>query len=242
MQVNFKSDIGKIRQSNQDACNGGLFSDGCAWVVVCDGMGGHNAGDIASQSCVDMISNLITQRYNSYINDEEIIEIMKDIAVATNEYIYNMQLQDERLRGMGTTLEFVIARANKMYIVHAGDSRIYKLNNDEIMQITTDHSWVQQMVDLGYLTLEQARKHPNRNCITRAIGISENIEIDSMISEYSEKDLILICTDGLSNYFGSNELMQKVYENIQEDTIGKLIEDAKNMGGSDNITVAIISP
>ena len=172
MEVFSKSDIGLVRNQNQDDCRFGVISPSCVWAVVCDGMGGANGGNIASATAVDYISTKITDLYKDDMTKEQIGELMAEIVVNTNMKVFEMSMKDPELTGMGTTCEFVFVKDTTVHVVHVGDSRTYAIRGGKIKQLTEDHSVVQEMVRRGELTYEQAQNHPNKNFITRALGIN----------------------------------------------------------------------
>ena len=145
------------------------------------------------------------------------------------------------LEGMGTTVVLVIAKEGRLHVVHAGDSRAYLCTSDSIRQITTDHSIVQELVEAGQITREEARIHPNRNLITRALGTEPVLRTDYNIVDFRNDSKVIICTDGMSNYFSDDSLLEFIRNNNCSELTQRLIEKSKELGGSDNITVAVIS-
>lgn len=241
MKVYSGSDIGLKRNSNQDYCKTGTFPDGTVFAVVCDGMGGANGGCTASRVAVETIVGSINNGYDSSLKPEEIKSLIEFAVQKANTAVYDMATNDESLYGMGTTVVCAIIKDKHLHIVHAGDSRAYLYRNDDIRQLTTDHSMVQEMVSAGQLTPEQARKHPQRNYITRALGIEPELRTDYTTTVFDENSLLIICTDGLSNYVSKESLLYFIRNNSGEELTEKLIESAKELGGSDNITVALIA-
>lgn len=241
MQVCSKTDIGLMRKSNQDYCRTGLLDDGTVWAIVCDGMGGANGGSTASRIATDTIAEQIAELYKDekYRND---IEKLASTAIATaNQRVYDISQKVYSLYGMGTTVVTVIVKDNTVHIVHAGDSRAYIYENGSVRQITKDHSMVQELVDMGQITPEQARNHPNKNIITRALGTKPNLKTDyNYYTGFSKGNVLIVCTDGLSNYMTDDSLAEFVRKYQGNDLADKLVENAKSMGGSDNITVVII--
>ncbi len=240
MEVYSKSDIGLVRTSNQDDCRFGVFSPSCAWAVVCDGMGGANGGNIASAAAVDLISEQITQLYDEKLSKEQLVTLLTDIVQRANTKVFDMAMNDPSLEGMGTTCEFVFIKDRTIHVVHIGDSRTYSIRGGKIKQLTEDHSVVQEMVRRGEITPEEAMKHPNKNIITRALGIRPEVCIDYIEANFSYGDVILICTDGLTNCVNSGDIVKIVHENRGEDMTNKLVDKAKEGGGTDNITVTVV--
>ena len=241
MRVYSGSDIGLVRDSNQDYCKTGVFPDNAVWAVVCDGMGGANGGCTASSVATETISQQLTEGYHPDMTSEQLRELMQTAVREANAKVYQMSMDNFTLRGMGTTVVCVVAGSGKIHIVHAGDSRAYLYRNGQIVRLTTDHSMVQALVQAGQITDEQARKHPNRNIITRALGVEAVLMTDYTMEDFQAGSQLIICTDGLSGYFSDEELCSLVQDTGGEELIEKLIRAAKSKGGSDNITVAVIA-
>lgn len=241
MKLYSQSDIGLIRNSNQDYCLTGYFSDGAAWAIVCDGMGGANGGSTASHVATESIAETLTTGYREDMTGHEICDLMKLAVDCANKAVYEMSMHVAGLEGMGTTVVCVVAKDDRLHVVHAGDSRAYLFAGDSIRQITTDHSIVQELVTAGQLTKEEARTHPNRNLITRALGTEPKLMTDYNTVEFKDGAKVIVCTDGMSNYITDESLLDFIRSNDCEKLTEKLIEKAKELGGSDNITVAIIS-
>ncbi len=225
MEVFSKSDIGLVRTQNQDDFRFGVISPSCVWAVVCDGMGGANGGNIASATAV---------------TKDQIGELMAEIVMEANKAVFELQSKDPELAGMGTTCEFVFVKDTTVHVVHVGDSRTYAIRGGKIKQLTEDHSVVQEMVRRGELTYEQAQHHPNKNFITRALGIKESLRLDYIVANFIYGDVLLICTDGLSNHVTTGDIVKICHENRGDSLINKLVDCAKADGGSDNITVTVI--
>jgi len=240
LKVYTKSDIGLVRSSNQDAYNDGILPDQSAWVVVCDGMGGANGGAVASSVAVKKISEHMVSNYKQGLSDSMIKELILSSIVNANMEVHNMASSDTELSGMGTTVVVALISNGMAHIAHAGDSRAYLITPDEIRQLTTDHSMVQEMVNNGDLTEQQARQHPQKNIITRALGVENSIEIDYCEIPFLQGSKLLICTDGLTNYVEAEQIFQLSRKVDGGALTEQLIELAKNSGGGDNITVAIV--
>ena len=208
--------------------------------VVCDGMGGANGGNIASATAVDYISTKITDLYKDDMTKEQIGELMAEIVVNANMKVFEMSMKDPELTGMGTTCEFVFVKDTTVHVVHVGDSRTYAIRGGKIKQLTEDHSVVQEMVRRGELTYEQAQNHPNKNFITRALGIKPSVRLDYIEANFIYGDVLLICTDGLSNCVTTGDMVKICHENRGEGLITKLVDKVKDGGGSDNITATVI--
>ena len=240
MEVFSKSDIGLVRKENQDSSAYTVISSDTAWAVICDGMGGARGGKTASSSAVEYICEYISGKYSDGLDDEALTELLVSSVEGANLHLYKMAMEDEELAGMGTTCDLVFVRKGVAHVVHVGDSRTYSIRGGKILQITEDHSLVQEMVNRGELTAEQAMRHPNKNLITRALGVTHEVHIDYIEAEFSKGDTILICSDGLSNFVSRAEIVRTVQDNRGELLIDTLIEIAKRHGGHDNITATVI--
>lgn len=234
MKFVHKTHRGKIREINEDyyyvpSQDGNLF-------VVADGMGGHLAGETASKLCVE---TLVEEFEKTEIKDEgQLYELFEKIINNANEIVYNKSTQDSNLRGMGTTLSLGYIFGNKFYYSNIGDSRIYLIDTT-IEQLTKDDSFVNYLVELGEITEDEARVHPKKNVITKAIGTTE--KIDSQVMNFEIKNQkVLICTDGLTNMVTDEEIFDVIKNNEFEKTADILVDKALDAGGLDNITLIII--
>lgn len=240
MQVFSKTDIGLVRKENQDSSAYSVISSDCVWAVICDGMGGAQGGKTASSAAVNYITEYINREYRDDLDNEKLSEVLISAVEGANLTVYKMAMEDPDLAGMGTTCDLVFVRGEIAHVVHVGDSRTYSIRDGKILQITEDHSLVQEMVRRGELTPDQAMKHPNKNLITRALGVTHEVHIDYIEAEFSEGDVLLICSDGLSNFVSKADMVRTAQENKGELMIDTLVEIAKRHGGHDNITVTII--
>ncbi|MGN0528137.1 MAG: Stp1/IreP family PP2C-type Ser/Thr phosphatase [Eubacterium sp.] len=236
-----KTDKGMIRESNQDAYAVGELPGEVAWAVVCDGMGGAAGGNIASALAVKVISDKINASYNENMKDSSIKNLLDSAITAANIEVYDMADARPELKGMGTTVVCSIVRGNQAFIAHAGDSRAYIADKNGIKQITTDHSMVQALVDEGKITPEEAENHPNKNIITRAVGVDKMIDIEFNQIPLNDEETLILCTDGLSNYVSSNELFENISDGQYYAFADRLVKKANNNGGGDNITVVAIA-
>ena len=240
MNVYSKTDIGLMRSSNQDYCKTGELPDGCIWAVVCDGMGGANGGSTASRIAAETIAEQLKELYHTEKYRDDMEKLIKTAIAIANQRVYDMSLNVYSLSGMGTTVVVAVVKEEVVHIVHAGDSRAYLYENGSLTQITKDHSMVQELVDIGQITPEEARNHPNKNIITRALGTRENLKTDYNGVKFDKDSVLLICTDGLSNYLTDENIAEFIKKSRGDELVGRLVEQAKMMGGSDNITVAVI--
>ncbi|MBO4383632.1 MAG: Stp1/IreP family PP2C-type Ser/Thr phosphatase [Clostridia bacterium] len=240
MRIIARTDSGKVRSSNQDSYAAGEFRNGVAWVVVCDGMGGNVGGNVASSTAVRSISERITTAYRENMSSSSIKNLLVTAITNANIEIYDMAAANPELSGMGTTVVAAIMDENNIYVAHAGDSRAYLYTKDEIRQITRDHSVVQKMIEDGKITEAEAHRHPSKNLITRALGVDESLRVDFTEESISPKTLLLICTDGLTNYVTDEEIHKTILEGRQSDFASTLVDLANEHGGGDNITVVAV--
>ena len=239
MKTFSKTDVGRTRAVNQDyvlVCDqpiGNLPN----LLIVADGMGGHNAGDYASRYVAEKVKEELAK------SEEDGPKAMMTKAISSaNSNLIQISKQDDRLKGMGTTLVVATVIEHTLYFANIGDSRLY-LINDKIRQISKDHSLVEEMVRLGGIKAEEAKNHPDKNIITRAIGAKEKVEIDFFEYRLKNGDMILMCTDGLSNMIEDDEIYRivKSSRDVVEAT-ERLIDRANDNGGKDNIGVVLAEP
>jgi protein phosphatase len=203
-------------------------------------MGGANGGNIASASAVEYISKEIDKMYSDELSKNELSTLMTEIVSQANKAIFDMAQNDVELTGMGTTCEFVLVKDTTVHVVHVGDSRTYAIRGGKIKQLTEDHSVVQEMVRRGEITAEQAQNHPNKNFITRALGIKPSVHLDYIETNFIYGDVLLVCSDGFSNCVTTGDMVKICHENRGECLTDTLVEKAKEGGGTDNITVAVV--
>lgn len=238
MIISAKTDVGAFRDNNQDAFLTGTFVNGDAWAVVCDGMGGVSGGQIASKLCVEKASTVIKKGYRNRMSVKSAKNLLESAVSAANAVVFEEALKDNELKGMGTTIVAVVIIGSIAVIAYVGDSRAYIIN-DNVTQVTKDHSLVQLMIDTGRITPEEAKTHPDKNIITRAVGIENFVDIDIEIVDISAEDKLLLCTDGLSGAVENNDILSIVKE-YNEVSAEKLIEKAIENGSRDNITAVIV--
>ena len=242
MRVDFETDVGAVRSSNQDSCDCGLFSPNSAWVIVCDGMGGANGGNVASAIAVETIREQLLSGYDENLSKPNLKNLMINAINRANEEVHRVSLERPELHGMGTTVVLLVAAKGTLHVAHVGDSRAYLRHGGVLTQITLDHSYVQDLVNFGQITQEEARVHPKRNIITRVLGVHEEVRCDYAAWDFSPGDLALACSDGLSNYMDEDLLDQYMeeYGDAGRTLPRELIQYAVQCGGSDNITAAVI--
>ena len=238
MKLFGKTDIGLVRETNQDAFSFGSFDDGNCWAVVCDGMGGVSGGQVASEICIEKVSEAIKRSYRKGINVSSAKNLLTTAINAANSAVFKEAQENIELKGMGTTVVVVLVLGSIAVVAHVGDSRAY-LINDEINQITKDHSYVQLLIDTGKITEEEAKVHPDRNVITRAVGIEHVVDVEIDIVDINDNDKLLICTDGLNGYVPDADIL-KIIKEYGDSSTEKLVETANNAGGRDNVTVVML--
>lgn len=232
------TDIGESRRVNQDYvfCEENAIGNLPNLFIVADGMGGHNAGDYASRYCVEFFTQRIRES-----NQTSPIALIEKAISETNEALLNIAREQSELEGMGTTFVVATIFGNEMFVSNIGDSRLYVIGKD-MRQITEDHSLVEAMVKTGELGREEARVHPNKNIITRALGANVNVQPDFFEVNLEEGDIVLMCSDGLSNMLEDETIERIVKENADNLAIAAetLVNRANENGGKDNIAVVVI--
>ena len=236
MTLQGKTDIGKLRKLNEDAFDFGTFADGACWAVVCDGMGGAKGGQVASGLAVQTIRNRFETSYRPEMDARSVRNLLLCAAEAANAAILARAKEDETLTGMGTTAVAAIICGSRVSLLHVGDSRAYLLDGAEIRQLTRDHSVVQELVESGKITQEDAHSHPQKNIITKALGVVEPLSYDYDEVELPAGAKLLLCTDGLTNMLRDEEILEI---SKQEDIAETLVQRAVELGGVDNVTVVL---
>ncbi len=232
---------GRVRSSNQDAYLCGKLTENTAFAVVCDGMGGANGGNIASSIAMRSIADRLVDDYRENATPEMIRDLLESAILEANGEVYRAAREDPDLFGMGTTAVVAIATTDAVYVAHVGDSRAYMITPRDITQITRDHSVVQDMVDKGQITAEEAKSHPQKHFLTRALGVEPDLECAFTRVTFPENGTLLICTDGLSNLVAAEMIQSLVRTFAFPDIPMKLITTANLAGGSDNITVVAVT-
>ena len=201
---------------------------------------GYNGGEVASRLATESTKNYIENNFNQIEHTKEaILKLIKDALEYANLVVYEKSKNEEELQGMGTTLDVCFIYNNKIYIGHVGDSRIYRIRGEMIRKLTKDHSYVQQLVEDGKITREEANHHPKKNMLLKALGCTPYVEPDIRARNFERNDILLMCSDGLTNMVDDGKIYQSVKEN-PETAPQKLIQIANDAGGYDNITVITI--
>lgn len=240
MRAFARSDIGKVREMNQDNYYISGPDDEIKLFIVADGMGGYKGGEIASKLAIEATKNYIVSNFsNTEKVKEQILDLIKNAVEYANMVVYEKSTEVEELNGMGTTIDVALIYLGKIYIGHVGDSRIYRLRREFFRKLTVDHSYVEQLLKQGNITKEEAYNHPKKNMLTKALGCTAFVEPDVMIKGFQKDDILLMCTDGLTNMVKENEIYEIIKENPEKAT-KTLVDKAIENGGQDNITAVII--
>ena len=240
MRVLAKSDIGKAREMNQDYYYISPIQDDIKLYILADGMGGYKGGEIASNLAVNCAKSYICNNFSKIEKEKnEILNLINNAIEYANMIVYEKSLEIEDLHDMGTTLEVAIIWSNKIFIGHVGDSRIYRVRKNVIRKLTTDHSYVEKLVKDGSITKDEAYHHPNKNMLLKAIGCSNLVQPDVFYKGFLKGDILLMCSDGLTNMLKESEIYNILLNNPEKPEEA-LINEANKMGGIDNITTIIV--
>lgn len=231
MKVVAKTHCGKVRPINEDRYL--VPEEGDSIVLVADGMGGHKAGEVASETAAQTIRACAVKMHGREISIKTALKWVRQ----ANQIIYRMANEKPECMGMGTTMTFLYFMDKHALLAYVGDSRCYRIRDGHIMQLTKDHSLVAELVRIGEITPEQARNHPYRNIITRALGTDDYVAVDAQDIPVEENDVYLLCSDGLSNYLEEDELLHAVQNQPSDALCDHLVQIALDRGGRDNITV-----
>lgn len=238
MSIGFKTDIGKKRALNEDS----LYVNSektPVWGIVADGMGGHQAGEVASSMAVKDISDYVSENFREDMDYVEAGEVLRRAFVAANNHIYQYSVKYSKFMFMGCTSTAAMIHSDRLIIAHVGDSRVYSAK-ETLKRMTKDHSYVQELVNRGVITEEEAKVHSRRNEITRAMGTEDSIKVDISITPF-DGEKILICSDGLTSMVEEKEIFE-IMKNAENPmaVCEKLVERANECGGKDNITAVVI--
>ena len=240
MKLAGKTDVGRVRQENQDDYRAGELPGGAVWALVCDGMGGAKGGREASQGACNVIENFFQEQYAQCGAGQE-EPFLKKALLYANRFVFQKAAHEEALAGMGTTAVCALVRSGNVYLCHAGDSRAYLIRDGKLTQLTHDHSYVQELVDCGTITEEEAEHHPQKNIITKALGVDYRLEPEFTAAKLKREDRLLLCTDGLTNMVPVEEMEELLAQGTLYDLPDRLIEAANAHGGSDNITALLLA-
>ncbi len=238
MRIGAKTDIGRYRKLNEDS----YFTyrnERLVGGMVADGMGGHNAGEVASKMATELIRSAVMEGFDPKMDYVELGELVRRSILYANEEIYRKSRAEQNNKGMGTTATAAFVYAGKLITANVGDSRVYTVKDGEIRQITRDHSYVEELVELGEISPENAKNHPQKNYITRALGSEKFVKVDILINSYNG-ERIVICSDGLTNLVSDEQIRGIVEGNDDfEFAAEELVKLANQKGGADNITCVV---
>jgi len=255
--MNIKSwsitDVGKKRDHNEDSI---LCNNDIQLYLVADGMGGHTAGEMASKTAVESIESRVLENISELTTEENsnsnktqmlfaagnnsVINMLQDAVKSASKAILDKVESDKKLQGMGTTAVGLFFYDNQLYYAHVGDSRLYRIRGDEIKQITVDHSLVQEQIDAGIISREEAENSRYKNIITRSVGFEENIDVDCEEIEAKPDDYFLLCSDGLTGLVTDKEIKDIVNQKMPETALQFFVNLANSRGGDDNISVILV--
>ncbi|MFC4409262.1 Stp1/IreP family PP2C-type Ser/Thr phosphatase [Chungangia koreensis] len=244
MRFVIRSDVGKKRSVNEDRAEVYKHSDEVTLAVIADGMGGHNAGDVASSILVEQLADSFKAVVSEpdFRNREFRKEWLHEAVLEINQHIYQSAIENPSCKGMGTTLDATLLYNDYCLICHVGDSRVYLISDGSIEQVTKDHSYVNALVESGEISQEQAEHHPQKNLILKAIGSEKAITPDFIEFPVDEHSVLLLCSDGLSNKLSGNEILTVLEKAENLEAAGdELIRQANDRGGEDNISLIIMS-
>ncbi len=241
MEVFAKSDLGKARDINEDAVYIPEEDLGINVYILADGMGGYQGGDVASQLAVTAARSYILNNYEiTFEEKEDILKLVNGSIEYANMVVAEKAKTDKKLNKMGSTLEVLLIIKNEAYIGHVGDSRIYMIRNRTIKQLTKDHSYIEKLIKDGRITKEESSKHPDKNMITKAIGTEIVVEAELIHKKLQKDDILILCSDGLTNLVTDKEILELVVDSFDEDIAEKLINKANELGGTDNVSVIVL--
>ncbi len=241
MEVFAKSDLGKARDINEDAIYIPEEDLGINAYILADGMGGYQGGDVASQLAVTAARSYILNNYEITFEDkDDILKLVNGSIEYANMVVAEKAKTDKKLNKMGSTLEVLLIIKNEAYMGHVGDSRIYLVRNRKIKQLTKDHSYIEKLITDGRITKEESSTHPDKNMITKAIGTEIVVEAELIHRKLNTNDIIILCSDGLTNLVSDKEILEIVVDSFDEDIAEKLINKANELGGTDNVSVIVV--
>ena len=237
------TDEGLVRDHNEDYIS---WSTDSGLVILADGMGGHNAGEVASELAVNSVTEALEEVLSPDVKDAcemDFKEVVHDAVIFANDEINLHAKTHPECTGMGTTIVMTLFNKDKVILASVGDSRIYRFRKGELKQVTTDHSLVQEMIDNGYMSEEEAINSSNRNLITRALGIAEEVNVDVVEHDVEKNDIYLLCSDGLSDMITDDIIFSTLVKSRQdlERATKDLVELAKEHGGHDNVSVILVA-
>lgn len=235
------TDKGEYRQRNEDRFAGEVFACDLAYGVICDGMGGENAGAAASGIACEEFRRIMENSSHREMSERSARGLLESAVQTANTVVFEKALANpQAMGGMGTTLCAALVCGKSAYLINVGDSRAYLLRGDMLTQLTTDHTLVQVLVAQGEITEDEAKTHRKRHYLTRAVGVEKEIAADFTVCELQEEDILLLCSDGLYNMIGEAQLPELIRRAAAAQSAAPLIEAANAAGGEDNITAILI--
>ncbi|MDQ0418633.1 protein phosphatase [Croceifilum oryzae] len=240
MEIAHRTNVGLVRDLNEDSAVLVRREDGSVLAIVADGMGGHQAGEIASQTTVKVIESTL-QSENFQVSTEERTNAILSAVGKANAEVFYLSQNNEQYQGMGTTVIAGIMDSSEVVLGHVGDSRAYMLHKGGLYQLTEDHTYVNLLHKYGQITTEEAKNHPQRNMVVRAIGTAEDVEVDLIHTPWNPDDMLLLCSDGLTDMVAEREIGLVLSSDITiEEKADELIQQAIQAGGKDNISVILL--
>lgn len=239
MKLAAKTDIGHYRRENQDNYRAARLPDDTVWGFICDGMGGASSGKLAAHLAAQALEDYFTQNLPS-LQEGQQHAFLRDAVAAANASVYAEARRAREHSGMGTTVAGALVQKGRAYLFHAGDSRVYLYRNQAVRQLTRDHSMVQELVEKGAITEQEAANHPRKNIITRALGINPDVLAETGECAVLPGDILLLCSDGLSNPVCDGDMAQILADTPFYQAADALVRRALDEGGQDNITALLI--
>ena len=235
-----KSDVGKVRELNEDSFYISDSLDEIQLYILADGMGGYKGGEVASKLAIQSAKNYIESNFKEIEKDKDsIIQLVGSSIEYANMIVYEKSKENKELNGMGTTLDVCLIYNNRVFIGHVGDSRVYRIRKEFMRKLTQDHSYVQKLVKDGTITKEEAVHHPQKNMLMKALGCNAFVEPDVMVKGFLKDDILIMNSDGLTNLVSQEEIFKEAKKDIEQ-APKELVNLANEKGGYDNITVIII--
>ena len=235
-----KSDVGKVRELNEDSFYISDSLDEIQLYILADGMGGYNGGEVASKLAIQSAKNYIENNFKQIEKDKDsIIQLVGSSVEYANMIVYEKSKENDELNGMGTTLDVCLIYNNRVFIGHVGDSRVYRIRKEFMRKLTQDHSYVQKLVKDGTITKEEAVHHPQKNMLMKALGCNAFVEPDVMVKGFLKDDILIMNSDGLTNLVSQEEIFKEAKKDIEQ-APKELVNLANGKGGYDNITVIVI--
>lgn len=232
---------GAVRAHNEDIFRYCILEETLGYAMVCDGMGGAKAGDVASGATIEIIDKYLRRGLKSGMGVNSVRSLMLSAVSAANALVYEKAHSSPAYHGMGTTLVLAVVSGETLHICHVGDSRIYLVEGGSATQLTRDHSMVQMLVDKGELTPSEAERHPKKHYITKAVGVAARVDPDYAEYPFMGGQVVLLCSDGLSNYLRQESVAREVQACVRMHSAAPLIDYALERGGADNITAVLVT-